>query len=215
MSAGNPGSGGGWCAGAALGVALRHAPFVILTVAYFVCGMQLIFLTTHLPSYLQICGLDPMLGAQALGEDNVDKRISALAMAIQMGATVYDLEEAELCYAPPFGSAKDPVNFAGMVPADVLRGDMPLCHWSAVGSGFLLDVRNPPELAVESVPSALNIPLPELRARLGELPRDREIHVICRSAQRAYYATRILVQNGFKARSISGGMLSRAMVATG
>jgi NADPH-dependent 2,4-dienoyl-CoA reductase/sulfur reductase-like enzyme/rhodanese-related sulfurtransferase len=153
-----------------------------------------------------------LLGAQALGLDGVEKRIDALAMALQMGATVYDLEEAELCYAPPFGSAKDPVNFAGMVPADVLRGDMPLCHWDSVGNGLLLDVRNPPELAVESVPGALNIPLPELRARLGELPRDREILLICRSAQRAYYATRILLQNGFKARNLSGGMLSRSLL---
>jgi rhodanese-related sulfurtransferase len=156
-----------------------------------------------------------LLGAQALGLDGVEKRIDALAMAIQMGATVYDLEEAELCYAPPFGSAKDPVNFAGMVPADVLRGDMPLCHWDSLGKGFLLDVRNPPELAVESVPGALNIPLPELRARLGDLPRDREILIICRSAQRAYYATRILLQNGFKAKNISGGMLSRSMLSVG
>jgi NADPH-dependent 2,4-dienoyl-CoA reductase/sulfur reductase-like enzyme/rhodanese-related sulfurtransferase len=153
-----------------------------------------------------------LLGAQALGQDGVEKRIDALAMAIQMGATVYDLEEAELCYAPPFGSAKDPVNFAGMVPADVLRGDMPLCHWNVVDGGFLLDVRNPPELAVESVPGAVNIPLPELRGRLKELPNDREILIICRSAQRAYYATRILLQNGFKARNLSGGMLSRSML---
>ena len=153
-----------------------------------------------------------LLGAQALGLDGVEKRIDALAMAIQMGATVYDLEEAELCYAPPFGSAKDPVNFAGMVPADVLRGDMPICHWASVDDGFLLDVRNPPEIAVEQVAGAVNIPLPELRARLGELPRDREILIICRSAQRAYYATRILLQNGFKAKNISGGMLSRSML---
>jgi len=153
-----------------------------------------------------------LLGAQALGLDGVEKRIDAIAMAIQMGATVYDLEEAELCYAPPFGSAKDPVNFAGMVPANVLRGDMPLCHWNSVDDGFLLDVRNPPELAVESVPGAVNIPLPQLRARLSELPRDREIHIICRSAGRAYFATRILMHNGFKARIISGGMLSRSML---
>jgi len=153
-----------------------------------------------------------LLGAQVLGEDGVPKRIDSFAMAIQMGCTIYDLEESELCYAPPYGSAKDPVNFAGMVAADVLRGDMPLCHWNSVGNGFLLDVRNPPELAVESVPGAVNIPLPALRARLGELPRDREILVICRSAQRAYYATRILLQNGFKVRNISGGMLSRSML---
>jgi len=156
-----------------------------------------------------------VLGAQALGEDGpaVDKRISALAVAIQMGATIYDLEEAELCYAPQFGSAKDAVNFAGMVAADVLRGDMPLAHWEDTQGAFLLDVRQPVELIVESMPGAVNIPLGQLRARLGELPRDREILIICRSAQRAYYATRILMQNGLKARNISGGMLSRAMLA--
>ncbi|MEI8373206.1 MAG: FAD-dependent oxidoreductase [Planctomycetota bacterium] len=151
-----------------------------------------------------------LLGAQMLGEDGVAKRIDSFAMAIQMGCTVYDLEEAELSYAPPYGSAKDPVNFAGMIAANILRGDMPLCHWNSVDGELLLDVRNPPELAVESVPGALNIPLPQLRTRLGELPRDREILVICRSAQRAYYATRILLQNGFKARNVSGGMLSRS-----
>ena len=156
-----------------------------------------------------------LLGAQALGEDGpaVDKRISALAVALQMGATIYDLEEAELCYAPQFGSAKDAVNFAGMVAADVLHGDMPLAHWEDTQGAFLLDVRQPIELVVESVPGAVNIPLGQLRARLGELPRDREILIICRSAQRAYYATRILLQNGFKARNISGGMLSRAMLS--
>jgi len=154
-----------------------------------------------------------LLGAQALGEDAaaVDKRISALAVALQMRATVYDLEEAELCYAPQFGSAKDAVNFAGMVAADVLHGDMPLAHWEDTDGAFLLDVRQPVELVVESVPGAVNIPLNQLRERLGELPRDREMRVICRSAQRAYYATRILLQNGFKARNISGGMLARAM----
>jgi NADPH-dependent 2,4-dienoyl-CoA reductase/sulfur reductase-like enzyme/rhodanese-related sulfurtransferase len=154
-----------------------------------------------------------VLGAQAVGEDGpaVDKRISALAMAIQMKATIYDLEEAELCYAPQFGSAKDPVNFAGMVAVDVLRGDMPLSHWSSLDGAFMLDVREPVELAVESVPGAINIPMGQLRSRLQELPRDREIHVICRSAQRAYYATRVLLQNGYKAKCISGGMLSRVM----
>jgi NADPH-dependent 2,4-dienoyl-CoA reductase/sulfur reductase-like enzyme/rhodanese-related sulfurtransferase len=154
-----------------------------------------------------------LLGAQALGQDGpaVDKRISALALAIQMRATIYDLEESELCYAPQFGSAKDPVNFAGMVAADVLRGDMPLSHWDSLDGAFLLDVRQPVELVVESVPGAVNIPMGELRARLEELPHDREIHIICRSAQRAYYATRILLQNGFKAKNISGGTLARAM----
>jgi len=89
---------------------------------------------------------------------------------------------------------------------------MPLTHWDSADSAFLLDVREPVELVVESVPGAVNIPMGQLRSRLGELPRDREIHVICRSAQRAYYATRILLQDGFKARTISGGMLSRSML---
>ncbi len=150
-----------------------------------------------------------LLGAQALGEDGVDKRISALAIAIQMGATMYDLEEAEQCYAPQFGSAKDPINFAGMIAADVLRDDMPIRHWGTVGNAFVLDVRAPFELAVESLEGAVNIPLDQLRDRLGELPRDREILVACRSGQRAYYATRILLQNGFEARTLSGGMLAR------
>ena len=156
-----------------------------------------------------------LLGAQMLGEDGVPTRINASTMAIQTGLTVYDLEESELSlHAPPFGSAKDPVNFAGMVAVDILaRDNMPICHWDAVDNGFLLDVRQPAELAVEHVPGALNIPLPQLRTRLSELPRDREILVLCRSAQRAYYATRILLQNGFKARNISGGMLARSHLA--
>ena len=154
-----------------------------------------------------------VLGAQAVGEDGVDKRISEIALAIQLGATVYDLEECELCYAPPFGSAKDPINFAGMVAAGVLRGDMPVTHWDSADDRFLLDVREKIELAVEHVPDAVNIPLSELRARLDELPRDQELGVVCRSGQRAYYATRILLQEGFDARVISGGMLSHAILA--
>ena len=153
-----------------------------------------------------------LLGAQAAGPDGVDKRISDIALAIQLGATVYDLEEAELCYSPPFGSAKDPVNFAGMVGAGVLRGDLPVTHWSDGDDGFLLDVREGPELVVERVDGAVNIPLGQLRDRLDELPRDREINVLCRSGQRAYYAARILLQNGFDAKVRSGGMLSHAIV---
>ncbi len=151
-----------------------------------------------------------LLGVQALGLDGVDKRVSVMAGMMQMGATIYDLEEAELCYAPQFGSAKDPVNFAGMVAADVLRDDMPISHWNEAKDAFILDVRQPFELAVEHIPGAINIPLAELRSRFSELPRDREINVICRSGQRAYYATRILLQHGFKAKNVSGGMISYA-----
>jgi len=149
-----------------------------------------------------------ILGAQAMGRQGVDKRIDSIAMAIQLGATVYDLEEAELCYAPPYGSAKDPVNFAGMVSAGVLRGDLPVSHWGTHDDGLLLDVRGKVELAVESFSGATHIPLNELRDRLDELPRDRPFHVVCRSGQRAYYAARILLQNGFAADVVSGGMLA-------
>jgi rhodanese-related sulfurtransferase len=99
-----------------------------------------------------------------------------------------------------------------MVAVNLLRGDMPYCHWEAVDHGFLLDVRNPAELAVESVPGVLNIPLRQLRDRLGELPRDREILVFCRTGARSYNATRLLLQNGFKARNILGGMLARSVL---
>jgi len=154
-----------------------------------------------------------VIGAQALSMDGpaADKRISAIAMAIQMGATFEDLEEAELCYAPQFGSAKDPVNFAGMVAGNVFRGDMPMAHWDETDGAFLLDVRQPQELVLDAVPGAVNIPFPQLRARLDELPRDREILIICRSAQRAYFATRILVQKGFRARNLAGGVLAKAV----
>lgn len=153
-----------------------------------------------------------LLGAHVIGDNEVTKRIDGFAMALQKGFTIYDLEESELAYAPPFGSAKDPVNFAGMVAADILRGDMPIVHWESIGTGFLLDVRNPEELAVETVRGALNIPLPKLRERLDELPKDQEILVFCRSGQRAYYAVRILLQKGFKAKNIAGGMLSRSIL---
>jgi NADPH-dependent 2,4-dienoyl-CoA reductase/sulfur reductase-like enzyme/rhodanese-related sulfurtransferase len=151
-----------------------------------------------------------LLGAQALGFDGVDKRISTLAAYIQMGATVYELEEAELCYAPQFGSAKDPVNFAGMIAGDVLEGYMPLTHWDSAKKGFMLDVREPVELSVERVQGAVNIPLGQLRSRLDELPRDREISVFCRSGARSYLATRVLLQNGFNVKNVAGGMLSLA-----
>lgn len=151
-----------------------------------------------------------ILGVQALGFDNVDKRVSAIAAYMQMGATIYDLEEAELCYAPQFGSAKDPVNFAGMLAANVLSGVMPVSHWSEANNGYILDVREPFELTVENVPGAVNIPLGQLRSRLNELPKDKEINVVCRSGGRAYFATRILLQNGFNAKNVTGGMLSGA-----
>jgi len=121
------------------------------------------------------------------------------------------LEEAELCYAPQFGAAKDPVNVAGMIASNVLRGDLELADWEALrldSPRILLDVRDPGEFQSGHVPGALNIPLNELRDRLRELPRDKEIWIYCRVGQRSYYANRVLLQNGFKARNLPGGYLS-------
>ena len=148
-----------------------------------------------------------VLGAQAAGEQGVERRIDVIAQAIQMRATVYDLEESELCYAPQYGGAKDPVNFAGMAAANILRGDVEIAHWSELRntSAFVIDVRNPQELRGGAIEIAVNIPLDELRARLGELPRDKEILASCQIGQRSYYAYRILKQNGFKVRALSGG----------
>ncbi|MDE3148022.1 MAG: FAD-dependent oxidoreductase, partial [Acidobacteriota bacterium] len=135
-----------------------------------------------------------VLGAQAVGESDVARRIDVIAAAIQMKATVFDLEEAELCYAPQYGAAKDAVNLAGMVAANVLRGDVALAPWQELEDtdAYLVDVREPHEFRRDSVDGAVNIPLGRLRAKLSELPRDREIWVSCGIGQRAYYACRIL-----------------------
>lgn len=151
-----------------------------------------------------------ILGAQGVGEDGVDRRIDAIAMALQLRATVYDLEEAELCYAPQFGSAKDPVNLAGMIAAAVLRGDMPLAHWSEPPqtNTLLLDVRSPEEFAAGHAIGAHNIPVEKIRERLDEIPDDADVRIYCKVGQRGYVATRILNQHGKSARNISGGWLS-------
>lgn len=148
-----------------------------------------------------------ILGAQAVGEQGVERRIDVISMAIQMGATVLDLEETELCYAPQYGAAKDPVNLAGMVAANVYRGDVELATWDDVHAEeiFCLDVREPAEYRGGSVDGAVNIPLGQLRSRLNELPRDREIWVKCHVGQRAYYACRLLSQLGFRVKLLSGG----------
>jgi len=149
-----------------------------------------------------------VLGAQAVGQEGVDKRIDVIAMAIQKGATVYDLAQAELCYAPQFGAAKDPVNIAGMIAANAMRGDAPVAHWAEAKSpqSYVLDVREPEEFDSGHAEGATNIPLHSLRDRMSELPRDREILVYCAVGQRSYYASRALRLNGFPARNISGGI---------
>jgi len=151
-----------------------------------------------------------LLGAQACGHDGVDKRIDVLATAIRHHATVYDLEDYELAYAPPFGSARDPVNVAGFVASNDLRGTGPLLPIEALDraiaeGAFLLDVRSDDEVARGRIGDAKHIPLDELRARLGELPRNRTIVVYCAVGLRAYVAQRILLQNDYRALDLSGG----------
>ncbi|MFZ4644447.1 MAG: FAD-dependent oxidoreductase [Gemmataceae bacterium] len=159
-----------------------------------------------------------ILGAQAVGGAGVDKRLDVLAMAIQGKMTVYDLEEAELCYAPPFGSAKDPVNMAGFVAAGLLRGDHPQItaaelrdHITASTAPTLVDVRTAAEFERGTVPGAINLPVDELRTRLGELKSvagSGPVVVFCQVGMRGYLAARILLQNGFSARNVSGGYTS-------
>lgn len=152
-----------------------------------------------------------LLGAQAVGGAGVDKRIDVLAVAIQAGMTVFDLEEMELAYAPQYGSAKDPINMAGFVGGGLLRGDHPqvdvetILAAPAIEQPFLLDARTPQEFASGHIPGAVNIPVDELRSRLGELPRDRKIAAYCQVGQRGYLATRILLHAGFSAENVGGG----------
>ncbi len=151
-----------------------------------------------------------ILGSQIVGKEGVDKRIDVIAVAMRAGMTVFELEEVELAYAPPYGSARDAVNILGFVASNVMRGDVKMLYWSEIEAldpqtDLLLDVRNPGELERGAIGGALNIPLPQLRSRLDELPRDRRIVVYCQAGQRAYYAYRILVQEGFEAVNLSGG----------
>jgi rhodanese-related sulfurtransferase len=152
-----------------------------------------------------------LLGAQAVGGAGVDKRIDVLSVAIQAGMTVFDLEEMELSYSPQYGSAKDPINMVGFVAGGMLRGEHPQVDVEVVLAApadqrpFLLDVRTSQEFSAGNIPGAMNIPVDDLRSRLDELPRDREIAVYCQVGQRGYLATRILRQDGFLASNIGGG----------
>jgi NADPH-dependent 2,4-dienoyl-CoA reductase/sulfur reductase-like enzyme/peroxiredoxin family protein/rhodanese-related sulfurtransferase/TusA-related sulfurtransferase len=157
-----------------------------------------------------------VLGAQAVGLDGVEKRIDVIAVAIRAGMTVYDLEELELCYAPPYGSAKDPVNYAGFVAANILRQHAEHFHVSDVTSmrpdQKLLDVRNPDEVLAGAIPGAINIPLPELRERIHELAADKKYMIYCQAGLRGYLAYRILKQKGFSASNLDGGYKTYCMV---
>jgi rhodanese-related sulfurtransferase len=148
-----------------------------------------------------------ILGAQAIGLEGVEKRIDVIATAIQFRGTVHDLAQAELCYAPQFGAAKDPVNLAGMLAENVLNGDMPLADWLELDrtDALLLDVREPDEFAGGHIPKAINLPLSQMRDRYRELPTNRDVWTYCGVGQRGYFATRFLVQHGYRSQNLSGG----------
>ncbi|WP_306600038.1 FAD-dependent oxidoreductase [Geothrix sp. 21YS21S-2] len=158
-----------------------------------------------------------ILGAQAVGAAGVDKRIDVIATAMRGGLTVYDLEDSELCYAPPYGSAKDPVNMAGFVAANVLRGDTALWEPEELetlrGDQVLLDVRTLQEFQAGTIPGAVLAPVDELRDRLDDLDKGKEHLVFCQVGLRGYLAGRILSQLGYKVRNLSGGYRRYKMFA--
>lgn len=143
-----------------------------------------------------------ILGAQVVGYDGVDKRIDLLSLLIQKNGTIYDLTELEHAYAPPYSSAKDPVNMAGFVAENLLHNKVKFIQWNEVAAktpgSFLLDVRKPEEHALSYIPGAVNIPVDELRGRINELPIDKPIIIYCEIGLRGYLAHRMLKQKGFK-----------------
>ncbi|MBF0331830.1 MAG: FAD-dependent oxidoreductase [Candidatus Omnitrophica bacterium] len=153
-----------------------------------------------------------ILGAQAVGRQGVDKRIDVLAVALRAGLTVQDLKDLELSYAPPYGSAKDPVNYLGFVASNVMDGMSRICHVEDIvkprPDQAVLDVRDQQEIDLGRIPGALHIPVNDLRQRMAELPKDRELLVYCKVGLRGYLACRILEQHGFKCRNLSGGYLT-------
>ena len=151
-----------------------------------------------------------VLGAQAVGHEGVDKRIDVLATAINFGATVYDLEELELCYAPPYSSAKDPVNMSGFYGENILSGTIDNILYTQLKdmneNQVILDVRTEEELEDGTIEGAINIPVDDLRERLDELDKTKEYIVSCAVGVRAHTACRILIQNGFKnVKNLAGG----------
>jgi len=155
-------------------------------------------------------GNGQLLSAQVVGYSGVDKRIDLIASVIKRGGTIDELTEIEHAYAPPFSSAKDPVNIAGFAAENLLTGKIKFFYWDETSSidrkDFLVDVRTPKEFAEGSLPGAINIPLDELRCRFIELPKNRMIHIYCQIGLRGYLASRILLQNGFeKVYNLSGG----------
>jgi len=150
-----------------------------------------------------------ILGAQIVGSDGVDKRIDLLATAIRSNMTVSDLAELELAYAPPFGSAKDPINYVGFVAENIIKGDtIPVNPDELKEGDFLLDVREEDEILCGTIPGSLNIPLGQVRDNLDKLPKDKEIIVFCKVGIRGYLAERYLREQNYKVKNLSGGYMT-------
>ncbi|MBW1739035.1 MAG: FAD-dependent oxidoreductase, partial [Deltaproteobacteria bacterium] len=150
-----------------------------------------------------------VLGVQIAGKDGVDKRIDVFATAVRCGLTVFDLQDLELAYAPPYGSGKDAVNMAGFAAGNILDNTAAIKHFGQLDSNdFLFDVRSPAEVEQGSIDGAVNIPVNQLRGKLNELPKDKTLNIYCAVGIRSYIASRILRQKGFDARSLTGGYSS-------
>jgi NADPH-dependent 2,4-dienoyl-CoA reductase/sulfur reductase-like enzyme/rhodanese-related sulfurtransferase len=188
-----------------------------LGVAYLACHVHPYSHARYYPGPEQMCikllftpSEGKLLGAQIIGNEGVDKRIDVLATAVRAGMTVFDLQELELAYAPPFSSAKDPVNIAGYAAANIIQNNIEVIYWDEVGDAvsrgaFLLDVRAPEETSAGMVPGAHGIPVDEIRSRLAEVPKNKEVLVYCQAGLRSYITNRILRQKGYSAKNISGG----------
>jgi len=150
-----------------------------------------------------------ILGAQVIGRDGVDKRIDLLASAIRTGMTVSDLAELELAYAPPFGSAKDPINYVGFVAENIIKGDtIVISPEELKADDFLLNVSEEDEALCGTIPGSVNIPLGKLRDNLDQLPKDKEIIVFCKVGARGYLAERYLREQNYNVKNLSGGYMT-------
>ena len=153
-----------------------------------------------------------IFGAQIIGKEGVDKRIDTIGTAIRLGGTIWDLKSLEFAYAPPFSSAKDPVNMAGFVAENILKSRVFFAEWDVVErhdpeKTILLDVREDAERRTYALSGALNIPLGQIRSRLSEIDKEKEIIIFCAMGVRAYNAARILMANGFQnVKVYPGGM---------
>lgn len=158
-----------------------------------------------------------LLGIQIIGKEGVDKRCDVFATAMRANLTIFDLCELELCYAPPFSSAKDPINMAGFVASNILQDKVKIYHWHDIPQlnteeVVFLDVRTTQEFAKGSIPNSINIPIDELRTRFNEIPANKSLYINCQSGQRSYLACRMLSQKGWECFNLSGGYRLYALI---